>query len=145
MKTQIKLLEEQIKIEETQNRLVKEELHHALEEAKGKEDVIQVKNEIILKLERDLEDEKRKSEETNIEMTALLGDKEKRIVSLGEEKLELNNRLKRMEFKCADLEEKLRITNIELEDLKTDYTSYKVKNSWSKVSETSRAVRLNFT
>ncbi|KAG7304401.1 hypothetical protein JYU34_011342 [Plutella xylostella] len=127
MKTQIKLLEEQIKTEETQNRLIKEELQHALEEGKEKDNVVHIKNGIISKLEIDLEDEKRKGEEVNIEMTSVLGEKEKVIIALGEEKLELLNKLKRMEFRCAELEEKIRITNIELEDLKTDYTSYKVR------------------
>lgn len=126
MKTQIKLLEEQIKTEETQNRLTKEELQHAIEEGKEKENVIQSKNSVILKLEQDLEDEKRKNEESDLEMTTVLSEKEKVIMSLGEEKAELNNKVKRMEFKCGELNEKLRITNIELADLKTEYTSYKV-------------------
>lgn len=133
MKTQIKLLEEQIKTEETQNRLIKEELQHALEEGKEKDNVVHIKNGIISKLEIDLEDEKRKSEEVNIEMTSVLGEKEKVIIALGEEKLELLNKLKRMEFRCAELEEKIRITNIELEDLKTDYTSYKVMHTNSTI------------
>ncbi|KPI93434.1 GRIP and coiled-coil domain-containing protein 2 [Papilio xuthus] len=127
MKTQIKLLEEQIKAEETQNRLLKEELHHAIEDGKEKENVLNSKKDIISKLMQDLEDEKRKTEESELEMTALLSDKEKIIISLGEEKSELNNKMKRLEFKCADINEKLKITNIELADLKTEYTSYKVR------------------
>lgn len=126
MKTQIKLLEEQIKTEERQNRLVKEELQHAIEDGKEKENLIQMKNNIVSKLEQDLEDEKRKNEESDFEMTALLSDKEKVIMSLGEDKAELNNKVKKLEFKCSELNEKLRITNIELADLKTEYTSYKV-------------------
>ncbi|XP_026726174.1 GRIP and coiled-coil domain-containing protein 2-like isoform X1 [Trichoplusia ni] len=127
MKTQIKLLEEQIKTEERQNRLVKEELQHAIEDGKEKENLIQMKNNIVSKLEQDLEDEKRKNEESDFEMTALLSDKEKVIMSLGEDKAELNNKVKKLEFKCSELNEKLRITNIELADLKTEYTSYKVR------------------
>ncbi|KAJ8733946.1 hypothetical protein PYW07_014497 [Mythimna separata] len=127
MRTQIKLLEEQIKTEERQNRLVKEELQHAIEEGKEKDNLIQMKNTIVTKLEQDLEDEKRKNEESDLEMTSLLTDKEKIIMSLGEDKAELNNKVKKLEFKCSELNEKLRITNIELADLKTEYTSYKVR------------------
>ncbi|KPJ13684.1 GRIP and coiled-coil domain-containing protein 2 [Papilio machaon] len=127
MKTQIKLLEEQIKAEETQNRLLKEELHHAIEDGKEKENILNSKKDIISKLMQDLEDEKRKTEESELEMTALLSEKEKIIISLGEEKTELNNKMKRLEFKCADINEKLNITNIEFADLKTEYTSYKVR------------------
>lgn len=126
MKTQIKLLEEQIKTEETQNRLLREELHHAIEDGKEKENVLNSKKDIISKLMQDLEDEKRKTEESELEITTLLSEKEKIIISLGEEKTELNNKMKRLEFKCADINEKLKITNIELADLKTEYTSYKV-------------------
>lgn len=126
MKTQIKLLEEQIRTEETQNRLTKEELQRVIEEGTEKDNIIQSKNGIISKLEQDLEDEKRKNEESDLEMTAVLSEKEKVIMSLGEEKAEFNNKVKRLEFKCAELVEKLRITNIELADLKTEYTSYKV-------------------
>ncbi|CAB3237421.1 unnamed protein product [Arctia plantaginis] len=127
MRTQIKLLEEQVKTEERQNRLAKEELQHAIEEAKEKDNLIQMKNTIIGKIEQDLEDEKRKNEESDLEMTSLLGEKEKVIMSLGEEKAALNYKLKKMEFKCAELTEKLRIVNIELADLKAEYTSYKVR------------------
>ncbi|CAH2068802.1 unnamed protein product, partial [Iphiclides podalirius] len=127
MKTQIKLLEEQIKTEETQNRLLKEELHHITEEGKEKDNVINSKQDIILKLMQDLEAEKRKTEDSELEMTSLLSEKEKVIMALGEEKTELNNKMKRLEFKFADINEKLRITNIELADLKTEYTSYKVR------------------
>lgn len=127
MKTQIKLLEEQIKTEETQNRLIREELQHAVDEAREKDNIIQTKNGIISKLELDLEDEKRKNEESDLEMTSLISEKEKIIMSLGEDKAELNNKVKRLEFKCAELNENLRITNIELADLKTEYTSYKVR------------------
>ncbi|XP_068628482.1 GRIP and coiled-coil domain-containing protein 2-like [Battus philenor] len=127
MKTQIKLLEEQIKTEETQNRLLREELHHAIEEGKDKDNVINTKKDVISKLMHDLEDEKRKTEETNLETTALLSEKEKIIFKLGEEKTDLNNKMKRLEFKCADVNEKLQLTNIELADLKTEYMSYKVR------------------
>ncbi|KAL0850045.1 hypothetical protein ABMA28_011949 [Loxostege sticticalis] len=127
MKTQIKLLEEQIRAEETQIRLTKEELQHAIEEGKEKDNVIQNKNSVISKLEQDLEDEKRKNEEADLEMTAILSEKEKVIMSLGDEKVELNNKVKRLEFKCVELNETLRITNIELADLKMEYTSYKVR------------------
>ncbi|XP_075983314.1 uncharacterized protein LOC142981334 isoform X2 [Anticarsia gemmatalis] len=127
MKTQIKLLEEQIKTEERQNRLTKEELQHVIEEGKDKDNLIQMKNITITKLEQDLEDEKRKNEESDLEMTSLLSEKEKMIMSLGEDKAELNNKVKKLEFKCAELNEKLRIINIELADLKTEYTSYKVR------------------
>lgn len=127
MKTQIKLLEEQIKTEERQNRLIKEELQHAIEDGKEKDSLIQMKNNIITQLEQDLEDEKRKNEESDLEMTSLLSDKEKMIISLGEDKADLNNKVKKLEFKCSELNEKLRITNIELADLKTEYTSYKVR------------------
>ncbi|PZC87166.1 hypothetical protein B5X24_HaOG201402 [Helicoverpa armigera] len=127
MRTQIKLLEEQIKTEERQNRLVKEDLQHAIEDGKEKDNLIQMKNTVISKLEQDLEDEKRKNEESDLEMTSLLTDKEKVIMALGEDKTELNNRVKKLEFKCSELNEKLRITNIELADLKTEYTSYKVR------------------
>lgn len=126
MRTQIKLLEEQIKTEERQNRLVKEELQNAIEDGKEKDNLLQVKNTIISKLEQDLEDEKRKNEESDLEMTSILTDKEKVIMSLGEDKAELNNKVKKLEFKCSELNEKLRILNIELADLKTEYTSYKV-------------------
>lgn len=126
MKTQIKLLEEQIKTEETQTRLIKEELQHAIEEGREKDNIVQLKNGVISKLEQDLEDEKRKNEETDLEMTSVLSEKEKVIMCLGEEKAELNNKVKRLEFKCAELNESLRIINIELADLKTEYTSYKV-------------------
>lgn len=126
MKTKIKLLEEQIKTEETQNRLIKEELQHSVEEGREKDNIIQAKNEIISRFEQDLEDEKRKNEEADLEMTTLLGEKEKIIMILGEDKAELNNKLKKLEFRCAELNEKLRISNIELADLKTEYTSYKV-------------------
>lgn len=126
MRTQIKLLEEQIKTEERQNRLVKEELQHAIEDGKEKDNLIQMKNTLISKLEHNLEDEKRKNEESDVEMTSLLTDKEKVIMALGEDKAELNNKVKKLEFKCSELNEKLRITNIELADLKTEYTSYKV-------------------
>lgn len=128
MKTQIKLLEEQIKTEEIQNRLVKEELQHAIEESKEKDNVIVVKNGIITQLEQNLEDEKRKNEEAELEMTSVLAEKEKIIIGLSEEKAELNNKVKKLEFKCAELNENLRIVNIELADLKTEYTSYKVIN-----------------
>jgi chromosome segregation ATPase len=126
MKTQIKLLEEQIRSEETQNRLTKEELQHAFEEVREKDNIINTKNGIISKLEHDLEDEKRKNEEADLEMTGVLSEKEKQLITLGEEKIELNNKVKRLEFKCSELNEALRITNIELADLKTEYTSYKV-------------------
>lgn len=126
MKTKIKLLEEQIKTEETQNRLIKEELQHSVEEGREKDNIIQAKNEIISRFEQDLEDEKRKNEEADLEMTTLLGEKEKIIMILGEDKAEMNNKLKKLEFRCAELNEKLRISNIELADLKTEYTSYKV-------------------
>ncbi|XP_022820256.1 GRIP and coiled-coil domain-containing protein 2 isoform X1 [Spodoptera litura] len=127
MRTQIKLLEEQIKTEERQNRIVKEELQNSIEDGKEKDNLIQVKNTIISKLEQDLEDEKRKNEESDLEMTSILTDKEKVIMSLGEDKAELNNKVKKLEFKCSELNEKLRILNIELADLKTEYTSYKVR------------------
>ncbi|XP_053601866.1 GRIP and coiled-coil domain-containing protein 2 isoform X2 [Plodia interpunctella] len=127
MKTQIKLLEEQIKAEETQNRLTREELQHIVEEGKEKDSIIQTKNGLIFKLEQDLEVEKRKNEETDLEMTALISEKEKMIMVLGEDKAELNNKAKKLEFKCSELNEKLRIANIELGDLKTEYTSYKVR------------------
>lgn len=128
MKTQIKLLEEQIKAEETQNRLTKEELQHYMEEGKEKDSVIQAKNGVISKLEQELEDEKRKNEEADLEITALMSDKEKVIMSLGEERAELNNKVKKLEFRCAELNEQLKIANMELADLKTEYTSYKVKS-----------------
>ncbi|RVE50995.1 hypothetical protein evm_004404 [Chilo suppressalis] len=127
MKTQIKLLEEQIRSEEMQTRLTKEELQNVVEESRAKDSVIQMKNEVISKLEQDLEDEKRKNEEAILEITGILSEKEKIIISLGEEKIELNNKLKKLEFKCSQLGENLRITNIELADLKTEYTSYKVR------------------
>lgn len=126
MKTQIKLLEEQIKAEETQNRLLKEELQQAIEEGKEKENMVNAKKDIITKLMHDLEDEKRKNEEAELEMTSVLSEKERIIMNFGEEKVELNSKMKKLEFKCAELNEKLRITNIELADLKTEYTSYKV-------------------
>ncbi|XP_072935865.1 uncharacterized protein [Epargyreus clarus] len=127
MKTQIKLLEDQIKTEETQNRLIKEELQHAIEDSKEKDNVINSKKDLIVKLMQDLEDEKRKNEECDLETTALISEKEKIIMNLGEEKIELNNKIKRLEFKCAGADEKLRVANIELADLKTEYTSYKVR------------------
>ncbi|XP_050673315.1 GRIP and coiled-coil domain-containing protein 2-like isoform X2 [Leptidea sinapis] len=127
MKTQIKLLEEQIKTEETQNRLLKEELHNAIQDSKEKDSVINAKKDIISKLMLDLEDEKRKNEEADVEMTTLLGEKEKIIMKFGEEKIELNNKIKKAEYKCADLEEKMRVMNMELADLQTEYTSYKVR------------------
>lgn len=126
MKTQIKLLEEQIKTEETQHRLLKEELQQALEDAKEKDNMVNAKKDIITKLMQDLEDERRKNEEAELDMTSALSEKEKIIMSIGEEKVELNSKMKKLEFKCAELNEKLRITNIELADLKTEYTSYKV-------------------
>lgn len=126
MKTQIKLLEEQIKTEETQNRLLKEELQQAIDDSKEKDNVINQKKDIITKVMQDLEDQKRKHEDDELEMTAVLTEKEKIIINFGEEKLELNNKMKKLELKCAEYEEKLRITNIELADLKTEYTSYKV-------------------
>lgn len=134
MKTQIKLLEEQIKTEETQNRLLKEELQHIMEEKQEKDNVIVMKNEIITKLEQSLEDEKRKNEESDLELTSLLGEKEKIIMNLGEDKSELSNKVKRLEFKCTELSDNLRILNIELADLKTEYTSYKVYLIISKVT-----------
>ncbi|XP_045760555.1 GRIP and coiled-coil domain-containing protein 2 isoform X2 [Maniola jurtina] len=127
MKTQIKLLEEQIKTEETQNRLLKEELQQAMEDGKEKDSVINSKKDIITKLMQELEDEKRKNEEADLEMTSVLSEKEKIIMSFGDERTELNNRVKKLEFKCAELNEKLQMTNIELADLKTEYTSYKVR------------------
>lgn len=126
MKVQINLLEEQVKAEETQNRLVREELQTANEEVKEKENIIQHKNSIISKLEQDLEDEKRKNEESNMETTLLLSEKEKNIICLGQEKAELNNKIKRIEFKCAELTDQLNLTKIELEDLKIEHSSYKV-------------------
>lgn len=126
MKTQIKLLEDQIKVEETQNRSVKEELQQALDDLKEKDVVVSTKNEIIVKLEINLEDKKRQLEEMNFDMTSLLGEKEKMIMTLCEDKVELNNKVKKLEFRCAELEEKLKVVIIELDDLKTDYTSYKV-------------------
>lgn len=131
MKTQIKLLEDQIKTEEAENRSIKEELHCALEEVKEKENFITAKNVIITQIEQDIEQQKRKYEELNVEMTSLLGEKEKAIISLGEDKIELGNKVKRLELKCAELEEKFKICNIELEDLKTEYTSYKVNERTS--------------
>ncbi|XP_041973968.1 GRIP and coiled-coil domain-containing protein 2-like [Aricia agestis] len=127
MKTQIKLLEEQIKSEEAQNRRTKEELHHAFEESKEKDNIINVKNDIITNLTQELEDEKRKKEETDLDMTAQLAEKEKVIITHAEEKIELNNKIKRLEFRCAELNDKLQVSNIELADLKTDYASYKVR------------------
>ncbi|XP_059049048.1 GRIP and coiled-coil domain-containing protein 2-like isoform X2 [Achroia grisella] len=127
MKTQIKLLEEQIKTEETQNRLIREELQHAIDEGREKDNIIQVKNGIISKLELDLEDEKRKNEESDLEMTSLISEKEKIIMNLSEDKADLNNKVKMLEFKCGEIQEKYKITNIELADLKTEYTSYKVR------------------
>ncbi|XP_026484913.2 GRIP and coiled-coil domain-containing protein 2 [Vanessa tameamea] len=127
MKTQIKLLEEQIKSEETQSRLLKEELQQAIEDSKEKDNVVNQKKDIITKLMQDLEDEKRKNEEADLEMTSLLSEKEKIIMNFGDEKAEMNNKVKKLELKCAEFNEKLRITNIELADLKTEYTSYKVR------------------
>ncbi|XP_034841515.1 GRIP and coiled-coil domain-containing protein 2-like isoform X2 [Maniola hyperantus] len=127
MKTQIKLLEEQIKIEETQSRLLKEELQQAMEDGKEKDNVINSKKDFITKLMQELEDEKRKNEEADLEMTSVLSEKEKIIMSFGDERTELNNRTKKLEFKCAELNGKLQMTNIELADLKTEYTSYKVR------------------
>ncbi|XP_061710819.1 GRIP and coiled-coil domain-containing protein 2 [Cydia pomonella] len=127
MKVQINLLEEQIKAEETQNRLIREELQNAIDESKEKDEVIQAKNNVISKLEQEVEDERRKNEESNFETTSLLSDKEKIIVSLGQDKAELNNKMKRIEFKCAELNDQLNITKIELEDLKTEHASYKVR------------------
>ncbi|CAH0747267.1 unnamed protein product [Diatraea saccharalis] len=127
MKTQIKLLEEQIRSEETQNRLTKEELQNIIEESREKDSTIQIKNEVISKLEQDFEDEKRKNEEAIFEITRVLSEKETLIITLGQEKIELNNKLKKLEYKCAELSENLKITNIELADLKTEYTSYKVR------------------
>ncbi|XP_038208773.1 GRIP and coiled-coil domain-containing protein 2-like [Zerene cesonia] len=127
MKTQIKLLEEQIKTDETQNRVLKEEVQHSLQESKEKDNVISTKNNIISKLMQELEDEKRKNEEADLEMTSLLSEKEKIIMSFGEERIELNNKMKKLEFKCAETNENLRITSMELADLKTEYTSYKVR------------------
>ncbi|XP_052737283.1 GRIP and coiled-coil domain-containing protein 2 [Bicyclus anynana] len=127
MKTQIKLLEEQIKTEETQNRHLKEELQQVIEDSKEKDNIINSKKDIITKLMQELEDEKRKNEEAEVEMTAVLSEKEKIIMSFGDERTELNSRMKKLEFKYADLNEKLHITNIELADLKTEYTSYKVR------------------
>ncbi|XP_063393689.1 GRIP and coiled-coil domain-containing protein 2-like [Cydia fagiglandana] len=127
MKVQINLLEEQIKAEETQNRLIREELQNAIDESKEKDEVIQAKNNIIAKLELEVEDQKRKNEESNLETTSLLSDKEKIIISLGQDKAELNNKMKRIEFKCAELNDQLNITKIELEDLKTEHASYKVR------------------
>lgn len=134
MKTQIKLLEEQIKTEEKQNRILKEELQCKIEEDNKKDDIITTKNEIINKLEQDLEDQKRKYEELNVEMTSVLGEKEKAILHLCEDKIELNNRVKKLEFKCVELEEKLKTLSIELEDIKTEYTSYKVCCSYITVT-----------
>ncbi|XP_063546203.1 GRIP and coiled-coil domain-containing protein 2 [Cydia strobilella] len=127
MKVQINLLEEQIKADETQNRLIREELQNALDESKEKDVVIKAKNNIISKLEQEVEEEKRKNEESNLETTSLLSDKEKIITSLGQDKAELNNKMKRIEFKCAELNDQLNITKIELEDLKTEHASYKVR------------------
>lgn len=126
MKTQIKLLEEQIKLEENQNRLTKEELHKAQEQIKDKTVTIQNKNEIISKLERDIEDEKRKNENASLEITSLISEKEKFIINLQAEKMGLLSKFKKSEFHCAELNEKLKATVIELDDLKTDYASYKV-------------------
>ncbi|XP_048005212.1 GRIP and coiled-coil domain-containing protein 2-like isoform X2 [Leguminivora glycinivorella] len=127
MKVQINLLEEQIKAEETQNRLLREELQNAIDELKEKNEVIQAKKNIISKLEQEVEDEKRKNEESSLETTSLLSEKEKIIISLGQDKAELNNKMKRIEFKCAELNDQLNITKIELEDLKTEHASYKVR------------------
>lgn len=138
MKTQIKLLEEQIKAEETQNRLIKEELQHIIEEGKDKDSVIQTRNSIISKLEQELEDQKRNNEDADLEMTELMTDKEKLIMSLGEDKAELNNKVKRLEFKSAELNEKLKIVNMELADLKTEYTSYKVNTFLIALSNSNR-------
>ncbi|KOB69356.1 Paraflagellar rod protein, partial [Operophtera brumata] len=146
MKTQIKLLEEQIKAEETQNRLIKEELQHIIEEGKDKDSVIQNKIGIISKLVQDLEDEKRKNEEADLEMTELISDKEKLIMSLGEDKAELNQKVRRLEFKCAEMNEKLKILNMELADLKTEHTSYKsggaVEGRGSRVEGADRLTHL---
>lgn len=130
MKTQIKLLEEQIKSEETQNRLLKEELQQAIEDSKEKDNMINSKKDIITKLMQELEDEKRKNEEVDVEMTAILSEKERIVMSFGDERTELNSRMKKLEFKCAELNEKLQMTNTELADLKTEYTSYKVRISF---------------
>ncbi|XP_063373491.1 GRIP and coiled-coil domain-containing protein 2 [Cydia amplana] len=127
MKVQINLLEEQIKAEETQNRLIREELQNAIDDSKEKDEVIQAKNNIISKLEQEVEDEKRKNEESSLETTSLLSDKEKIIISLGQDKAELNNKMKRIEFKCVELNDQLNITKMELEDLKTEHASYKVR------------------
>ncbi|CAH2229924.1 jg24533 [Pararge aegeria aegeria] len=127
MKTQIKLLEEQLRTEETQNRLLKEELQQAIEDGKGKDSVINSKKDIITKLMQEVEDEKRKNEEADVEMTAVLSEKEKIIMSFGDERTELNSRLKKLEIKYADLNEKLQITNTELADIRAEYTSYKVR------------------
>ncbi|XP_045529856.1 GRIP and coiled-coil domain-containing protein 2 isoform X1 [Pieris brassicae] len=127
MKTQIKLLEEQIKSEETENRHLREELQQTIQDSKEKDNVINAKREIIEKLVQDSEDEKRRNEDVVLEITTLLSEKEKVIMNLGEERVELNNKMKKIEFKCGELDEKLRITNIELADLKTEYTSYKVR------------------
>ncbi|CAG9575949.1 unnamed protein product [Danaus chrysippus] len=127
MQTQIKLLQEQIKTEENQCRLLKEELQQSVAESKDKDQLLSTNKDIISKLMQDIEDEKRKNEEADMEMTSALSEKEKVIIHLSEEKIELGSKMKKLEFKCSDIEEKLRITNIELADLKTEYASYKVR------------------
>ncbi|CAK1548442.1 unnamed protein product [Leptosia nina] len=127
LKTQIKLLEEQIKGEEAQKRSLKEELQQLTQDNTEKDNVIIAKKEVINKLVNDLESEKRKNEDAELEMTTLLSEKENSILHFSEERIELNNKIKKLEFKCADVNEKLKLTNIELHDLKTEYTSYKVR------------------
>ncbi|XP_032529035.2 GRIP and coiled-coil domain-containing protein 2 [Danaus plexippus] len=127
MQTQIKLLQEQIKTEENQCRLLKEELQQAVADSKDKDQLLSTNKDIITKLMQDIEDEKRKNEEADMEMTSALSEKEKVIIHLSEEKIELGSKMKKLEFKFCDIEERLRITNIELADLKTEYASYKVR------------------
>lgn len=127
LKTQIKLLEEQIKAEETQNRMTKEELHAAQDQLKERDETISAKTEAISNLELTLEEMKQVKEELNVQMASVLGEKEKVGLVLSQEKAEVAGRLKKAEAVIVEMEESLRIKSVELDELKTEFASYKVR------------------
>lgn len=127
LKTQIKMLEDQLNSEEKISKEIKDLLNTATENLKDKESVIASKNETIYELERNLEDSKQYNEDLNLQLASALGEREKSVLSAGQEKSELMARLKKNEAKYNEIDEKFQLKIVELESIRTEFTNYKVR------------------
>lgn len=126
LRTQIKMLEDQLKSEEKISKEIKDLLNNATENLKEKENIISSKNEMISDIERALEDSKLQNEDLNLQLTNALGEKEKSTLLSGQEKTELLSKLKKSEIKCNEIEERLQIKLTELDNVQVEFNNYKV-------------------